>query len=77
MQKKKKTKTSAVLTQALGQGAVPGAVPLTGDRAVAQQVVAWVTSVRHSGLEAVAVWPAGKYLSDAVLYVTWLCAVHN
>lgn len=70
-------KDPAVLTQALGQGAVPGAVPLTGGRAGAQQVVAWVTSVRHSGLEAVAMWPAGKYLSNAVLYVTWLCAVHN
>lgn len=66
-----------VLTQALGQGAVPGAVPLTGDGAGAQQVVAWVTAVRHSGLEAVAVRSAGQYLPDAVFHVARLCAVHN
>lgn len=48
-----------VLTQALGQGAIPGAVPLTGDGAGAQQVVARVTAVWNSSLEAVTVWPAG------------------
>lgn len=69
--------TPEVLTQALGQGAVPGTFPLTGNGAGAQQVVARVTAVRHSGLEAVAMRPAGQYLPDAVLYMTWLCAVHN
>lgn len=33
------------LTQALGQGAIPGTVPLTGDGAGAQQVVARVTAI--------------------------------
>lgn len=66
-----------VLTQALGQGAVPGAFPLTGDGAGAQQVVARVTAVRHGGLEAVAMRPAGQYLPDAVLHMARLCAVHD
>lgn len=33
------------LTQALGQGAIPGTVPLTGDGAGAQQVVTRVTAI--------------------------------
>ena len=66
-----------VLTQALGQGAIPGTIPLTGDGAGAQQVVAWAAPVRHSGLEAVAMWPTGQYLPDAVLYMARLCAVDN
>lgn len=66
-----------VLTQALRQGAIPGTVPLTGDGAGAQQVVARVTAVRHSSLETVPVRPAGQYLPDAVLNMSRLCAIHN
>lgn len=66
-----------ILTQALGQGAIPGTVPLTGDGAGAQQVVARVTAIWHSSLEAVTVRPAGQYLPDAVLDVAWLRAVHD
>lgn len=69
--------TPEVLTQALGQGTVPGTVPLTGYRAGAQQVVTRVTAVRHSGLEAVAMRPTGQYLPNAVFYVARLCAIHN
>lgn len=69
--------TPEVLTQALGQGAIPGTIPLTGDGAGAQQVVAWVAAVGHSGLEAVAMRPAGQNLPDAVLYMAWFCTVHN
>lgn len=65
------------LTQALGQRAIPCAVALTRDGAGAQQVVAWVAAVRNCSLEAVAMRPAGKYLPDAVLHVTRLCAVYN
>lgn len=35
----------AVLTQALGQGPIPGTVPLAGDGAGAKQVIARVTAV--------------------------------
>lgn len=35
----------AVLTQALGQRPIPGAVPLAGDGAGAKQVIARVTAV--------------------------------
>lgn len=69
--------TPEVLTQALGQGAIPGTVTLTGDGAGAQQVVAGVTAVRNSSLVTVTVRPAGQYLPDAVLNMARLCAVHN
>lgn len=66
-----------VLTQALGQGAIPGPVPLTGDGAAAQKVVAGVAAIRHRGLEAETVRPAGQHLPDAVLDVARLRAVHD
>lgn len=67
----------AVLTQALGQRPIPGAVPMAGDGAGAKQVIAGVTAVRNARLEAVAMWPTGQYLPDAVIDMTRLCAVHN
>lgn len=67
----------AVLTQALGQRPIPGAVPLAGDGAGAKQVIAGVTAVRNARLEAVTMWPAGQYLPDTVIDMTRLCAVHN
>lgn len=50
---------------------------MAGDGAGAKQVIARVTAVRNARLEAVAMWPTGQYLPDAVIDMTRLCAVHN